>query len=176
MTAMKELRDFVAAHRQVTEEQPPRPTPGTASRAEAMGRALAELQQGVAQCSETVPDNTTMVDTEAFDRFHPASAPHGNTVARSGEPPPRGQAALSKQPKSSPNNACETHILEVLRDTGRPLTKSQVLIKLGEAGHKKGHAPSTVQNALSRLTRFGGLTNGGTGRTSKGYGLPEWMT
>lgn len=64
---------------------------------------------------------------------------------------------------------CKEDILAVIRETGRPLTRKQIVKALRDA--KKGHGPGTVAKALADLTAGGELVNP---RDKRGYRLAEW--
>jgi hypothetical protein len=72
-----------------------------------------------------------------------------------------------------PNTAraeCKNDILGVIRDSGHPMTRKEVVRELRKAG--KHHGVGTVDKALADLTASGGLVNP---RDKKGYRLPAWL-
>jgi hypothetical protein len=78
---------------------------------------------------------------------------------------PPGQGGLTR---------CESDCLKTIREIGRRAHRDEVIQKMREK--ERGHGKSTIRNALSKLVSKGVLTKPGRGRTSKGYGLPEWET
>ncbi len=65
---------------------------------------------------------------------------------------------------------CRADVLDVLRRSGRPLTRKEVVTATRAAGH--GHGPGTVAKALADLTAAAELLNPRDGR---GYRLPGWV-
>lgn len=66
--------------------------------------------------------------------------------------------------------ACKADIVEMVRTSGRPLTRKELLKALRQAG--RVHGVGTVAKALADLTNIGELVNL---KDKKGYRLPEWL-
>ncbi len=64
---------------------------------------------------------------------------------------------------------CKSDVVEVVRASGRSLTRKEVLKALKAAGKK--HGPGTVAKALADLTAAGTLVNL---KDKRGYLFPEW--
>ena len=66
--------------------------------------------------------------------------------------------------------SCRADVLAVVRASGRPLIRKEIVRALRSAG--AAHGPGTVAKALADLTRAGEITNP---RDKRGYRLPEWV-
>jgi hypothetical protein len=80
---------------------------------------------------------------------------------------------IGPERRQRPNAArveCKTDIVEVMRNSGHPLTRKEIVRELRLAG--KHHGVGTVDKALADLTATGGLVNP---RDKKGYRLADWM-
>jgi hypothetical protein len=64
---------------------------------------------------------------------------------------------------------CRQDVLAVVRASGKPLTRKEVIRALRDV--RKPHGPGTVSKALAELTAAGELVNT---KDKQGYRLPEW--
>lgn len=80
----------------------------------------------------------------------------------------RADQAAANRPSAELLTPCERDLLDLLAAAPMPMTTSQILTRLAQAG--KLHGEATAKRALARLTRAGLLLN--SRRPPRGYSPP----